>query len=36
MPPGYHEVEFNGQDLSSGAYMYRIEAGEFQDVKKII
>ena len=33
---GYHEVEFNAQNLSSGIYFYRIEAGEFQDVKKMI
>jgi hypothetical protein len=36
MPAGYHEVEFNGQNLSSGVYLYRIEAGEWQDVKKMI
>jgi len=36
MPAGYHEVEFNGLNLSSGIYLYRIEAGEWQDVKKMI
>ena len=36
MPAGYHEVEFNAQNLSSGVYLYRIEASEFQDVKKMI
>ena len=36
MNAGYHEVEFNAQNLSSGIYYYRIEAGEFQDVKKMI
>jgi hypothetical protein len=36
MNAGYHEVEFNGSPLSSGIYYYRIEAGEFQDVKKMI
>ena len=36
MKAGYHEVEFNAQNLSSGIYFYRIEAGEFQDVKKMI
>jgi PKD repeat protein len=36
MPAGYHKIEFNGQNLSSGIYIYRIEAGEFQDVKKMI
>ena len=34
--PGNHEVEFNAQNLSSGVYFYRIEAGEFQDVKKMV
>ena len=33
---GYHEVEFNAANLSSGIYFYRIEAGEFQDVKKMV
>ena len=36
MSAGYHEVEFKGQDLSSGIYLYRIEAGAWQDVKKMI
>ena len=43
MPAGYHEVEFNGQNLSSGVYLYRIEVvdparrtGEWQDVKKMV
>ncbi len=36
MKAGYHEVEFSAADLSSGIYYYRIEAGEFQDVKKMI
>jgi hypothetical protein len=36
MKAGNHEVEFNAQNLSSGIYFYRIEAGEFQDVKKMI
>jgi len=33
---GSHQVEFNAENLSSGVYFYRIEAGEFQDVKKMI
>ncbi len=33
---GNHEVEFNAANLSSGLYFYRIEAGKFQDVKKMI
>ncbi len=36
MPTGNHEVEFDAQNLSSGIYYYKIEAGEFQDVKKMI
>ena len=36
MPAGYHEVEFNGQNLSSGIYIYKIEAGTWQDVKKMV
>jgi len=36
MSAGSHRVEFNAQNLSSGIYYYRIEAGEFQDVKKMI
>lgn len=36
MPAGSHEVEFNAQNISSGIYFYLIQAGEFQDVKKMI
>jgi len=36
MPAGYHEVEFNGHNLSSGVYLYRIEAGAWHDVKKML
>jgi hypothetical protein len=33
---GYHEIEFNAQNLPSGIYLYRINAGEWQDVKKML
>ena len=33
---GYHEINFNASGLSSGAYFYKIEAGDFSDVKKMI
>jgi hypothetical protein len=33
---GHHVVKFNASDLASGIYYYRIEAGDFQDVKKMI
>ncbi len=36
MNAGYHEVEFNAKSLSSGIYFYHIEAGEFQDMKKML
>jgi len=36
MPAGYHEVEFNAQNLPSGVYLYRIKAGEFLNVNKMI
>ena len=36
MPAGYHEIEFNGRNLSSGVYLYKIEAGKWSDVKKMI
>ena len=36
MKAGQYEVEFNGSNLSSGIYFYQIEAGDFQDVKKMV
>lgn len=36
MNAGHHEVEFNAKNLSSGVYYYRIEAGKFHKVKKMI
>ncbi|TKJ42435.1 hypothetical protein CEE37_01775 [candidate division LCP-89 bacterium B3_LCP] len=33
---GYHEVIFDASQLSSGLYFYRIQAGNFTDVKKMI
>jgi hypothetical protein len=36
MPAGDHQVDFNARNLPSGVYFYKIEAGEFQDVKKMI
>ena len=33
---GNYEVEFNGSNLSSGVYFYRIESGEFISIKKMI
>jgi hypothetical protein len=33
---GTYQVEFNASNLASGVYLYKIEAGEFNDVKKMM
>jgi hypothetical protein len=33
---GYHEVAFDGSDVPSGVYIFRIQAGEFTAVGKLI
>ncbi|MDQ3020935.1 MAG: T9SS type A sorting domain-containing protein [Bacteroidota bacterium] len=33
---GAYSVEFNGGNLSSGVYFYRIDAGEFTDIKRMV
>ena len=33
---GYHEVTFNASTLASGVYFYRIQAGNFNRVKKLV
>lgn len=33
---GIYEADFNGENLSSGIYYYRIETGNFVDTKKMI
>jgi hypothetical protein len=34
--PGSYEAVFNGDNLASGVYFYRLEAGDFTDVKKMV
>ncbi len=34
--PGQYTVTFNGQDLSSGIYLYRLKASDFLETKKLI
>jgi hypothetical protein len=33
---GYHEIEFNNSNYSSGIYFYRMNAGKFIQTKKMI
>jgi hypothetical protein len=33
---GYHSMNFNGSNLASGVYFYRIQAGEFMNVKRML
>lgn len=36
MPAGWHQLDFNGAQLSSGTYMYRLRAGDFVDSRKLM
>ncbi|MBD3165898.1 T9SS type A sorting domain-containing protein, partial [bacterium] len=36
MDAGYHAVNFDARNLSSGMYFYRIEAGQFKSMKKMV
>lgn len=36
MDAGIFEIDFNASGLSSGVYFYRLSAGDFSDVKKMI
>ncbi len=33
---GYHEINFNAGKLTSGVYLYRIQAGDFTETKKLV
>lgn len=33
---GYHQIAFNAEDLPTGVYLYRIKAGDFTSVKKMM
>jgi hypothetical protein len=36
MPAGDHKIDYNARNLASGVYLYRIEAGRYQEVKKMV
>jgi hypothetical protein len=36
LPAGSHEFVFEGQRYASGVYFYRVQAGSFTDIKKMI
>ncbi len=36
MKAGYHKVKFDASGLSSGVYLYKIQAGDFSAVKKLM
>ena len=35
-PAGYYKVKFDGSDLASGMYIYRLTAGKFSSVRKML
>ncbi|MBU0984928.1 MAG: T9SS type A sorting domain-containing protein [candidate division Zixibacteria bacterium] len=35
-PAGHHTVSWNGSGVATGVYLYRLEAGDFTDTKKMI
>jgi len=36
MEPGYHSIHWDAKETQSGIYIYRIQAGEFMNVKKCL
>jgi hypothetical protein len=36
MLPGNHQVSFNARNLASGMYFYRLQAGNFTDIRKMV
>ena len=36
LSPGKYKVEFDGSNLTSGVYFYRLSAGEYSDTKKMM
>ena len=36
LPPGIYRVNFGAAEFASGMYLYKLTAGEFTDIKKMI
>jgi len=36
MNPGSYSMDFNGSELTSGVYFYRLQSADFTDVKKLV
>lgn len=36
LPAGIHSLKFNGTELASGSYTYRIKAGQFEAIKRML
>lgn len=36
LPAGNHEIRYNAQNISSGVYFYKIKAGSFESIKKML
>jgi hypothetical protein len=36
MDAGVHEVKFDGSNLASGVYFYRLQAGDFVQAKRLV
>jgi hypothetical protein len=36
LSPGNYKATFDGSGLSSGVYFYRMQAGDFVEIKKLV
>jgi hypothetical protein len=36
LQPGSYEINFNGSDLASGMYFYKLASGDFTEIKSAV